>query len=705
MNIKFVALFSLGFVIAIPALADPQIPRFLQAFINVPLTPMATADLNGDGLPDLIGMPSATGLPMPWSLAVSLDATLRGSSNIQFEPVQVITPNTFPFAVYVADLNGDGKPDLTVYGSDASTQALTVSVLLNTTAPGASILTFAPSQDLPITGLLMAVADVNGDGKPDLIIGNGQDNTVSVAINTTTPGATQSSFASQEIVASNLSPISLAVADINGDGLGDLVVATDTGSVAVLLNQTPVGALAPAFSASLPISVGNAFNIVVSDINGDGRPDISGLAYDFSSSYLNLSPYVLLNTTAPGAQSASLAAAEIFQLAGPPCGSASINAVDLNGDGNVDLLVTESSDSGFPENPGGCIGGTFVLTNSTAKGAFPVSFAPYQVVDDFFTNRVSDQSAFVGDFNGDGAPDLVEAYANKLTSFVNLTQSNQVNLDQHGITGSWYSPATSGQGFEIEVYPDAVGAGQGILFAGWFTYDITAAGGRRWYALQGEVDNADPVALLSIFAEVGGNLNAPPIVSAGPVLGQATIDFSDCTHGVFTYQFTDGSERSGTIPLTRLTPSVSCSPAGDNGAAASDYLLSGNWYDPATSGQGLMFDFSPSINNLFAAWYTFRPNGQQVGGGASQDWYTLQSNQFRPGLTSLTGIPIVQTAGGVFDDPAPVTPPKQVGTANIAFQSCNAMTLTYDFTSGDDAGQSGTMNLVRVGPTPQGCSL
>jgi hypothetical protein len=371
----------------------------------------------------------------------------------------------------------------------------------------------------------------------------------------------------------------------------------------------------------------------------------------------------------------------------------------------VDLLVKESSDSGFPENPGGCIGGTFVLTNSTAKGAFPVSFAPYQVVDDFFTNRVSDQRAFVGDFNGDGALDLVEAYANKLTSFVNLTQSNQVNLDQHGITGSWYNPATSGQGFEIEVYPDAVGAGQGILFAGWFTYDITAAGGRRWYALQGEVDNADPVALLSIFAEVGGNLNAPPIVSAGPVLGQATIDFSDCTHGVFTYRFTDGSERSGTIPLTRLTPSVSCSPAGDNGAAASDYLLSGNWYDPATSGQGLMFDFSPTINNLFAAWYTFRPNGQQIGGGASQDWYTLQSNQFRPGLTSLTGIPIVQTAGGVFDDPAPVTPPKQVGTANIAFQSCDAMTLTYDFTSGDDAGQHGTLNLTRAGPTPQGCTL
>ena len=310
-------------------------------------------------------------------------------------------------------------------------------------------------------------------------------------------------------------------------------------------------------------------------------------------------------------------------------------------------------------------------------------------------------------------PANVEAGASTLRVVANGTVSAPVNvnvaaagvnLDQHGITGSWYNPATSGQGFEIEVYPDAVSAGQGVLFAGWFTYDVAASGGRRWYALQGNVGNADPSATLSIFTDEDGNLNAPPSVSAGPVLGQATLSLSDCAHGSLTYQFTDGSGRSGTIPLTRLTPNVTCSPTGDNGVAGSDYLLSGNWYNPATSGQGLMFDFSPSINDLFAAWYTFRPSGHKIGGGASQDWYTLQTNRFVPGMTSLAGIPIVQTAGGVFDNPSG-TNSVQVGTANIAFQSCNAMTLTYDFTSGDDAGQHGTMSLSRAGPTPAGCGL
>ena len=279
-----------------------------------------------------------------------------------------------------------------------------------------------------------------------------------------------------------------------------------------------------------------------------------------------------------------------------------------------------------------------------------------------------------------------------------------INLDQHGITGSWYNPVTSGQGFEIEVYPDAVGAGQGIFFAGWFTYDVNATGGRRWYALSGNVSNSNPVANLDIFANDGGNLNAPPALSDGSSLGRATITFSDCNTGTLTYQFTDGSGRSGTIPMVRIAPNVTCGSSGDNGTAPSDYLLSGSWYNPATSGQGLIFDINPSVNNLFAAWYTFKPNGQQIGGGASQDWYTLYTNEFKPGMTSIQNVGIYENSGGVFDS-APSTASAPVGTANVAFQSCGAMTVNYTFTSGENKGQHGTLNLTRAGPTPQGCGL
>ena len=149
---------------------------------------------------------------------------------------------------------------------------------------------------------------------------------------------------------------------------------------------------------------------------------------------------------------------------------------------------------------------------------------------------------------------------------------------------------------------------------------------------------------------------------------------------------------------------MTCAPSGDNGAAASDYLLSGNWFNPDTSGQGLMFDFSPSLNRVFAAWYTFKPQGQQIGGPTSQDWYTLQSDQFVAGSTSLDNIPIVETSGGAFDDPKPATI-FQAGTAQIILHDCESMTLTYRFTAGENIGLAGSMNLVRVGPTPAGCSL
>ena len=91
-----------------------------------------------------------------------------------------------PRSVTTADVNGDGKPDLIV----ANNRSSTVSVLLNTTAPGATTPSFAAQQTFP-TGsepISVTAADVNGDGKPDLIVANAGSSTVSVLLNTTAPG-------------------------------------------------------------------------------------------------------------------------------------------------------------------------------------------------------------------------------------------------------------------------------------------------------------------------------------------------------------------------------------------------------------------------------------------------------------------------------------------------------------------------------------
>ena len=123
-----------------------------------------------------------------------------------------------------ADLNGDGKPDLIV----ANYNSNTVSVLLNTTAPGATSPSFAAQQTFA-TGSSPDLRDGGGperrrQARPDrrqLLA----PTRVSVLLNTTAPGATTASFAAQQTFATGTSPQSVTVADLNGDGMPDLIVA------------------------------------------------------------------------------------------------------------------------------------------------------------------------------------------------------------------------------------------------------------------------------------------------------------------------------------------------------------------------------------------------------------------------------------------------------------------------------------------------
>ncbi|MGH8123220.1 MAG: hypothetical protein ACREPT_10675 [Rudaea sp.] len=299
-----------------------------------------------------------------------------------------------------------------------------------------------------------------------------------------------------------------------------------------------------------------------------------------------------------------------------------------------------------------------------------------------------------------------------------FTKTNPVtvpgNLDQHGWTGAWYNPATGGQGLVFEIYPDLISPGVGYFGGAMFTYDTTAGGEdhKRWYTLTGNVSSSSPTTTLNIVATGGGNFNAGPIINTANgenFVGHATLSFSDCTDGNLSYSFTDGTGRVGNIPLKRLDSNVTCDPTNGNGngTAPGLFLLSGAWYDPATSGQGLLFDINPVESGTFAAWYTYAPNGQGVGGGASQRWYTLQLPKLpsaSAGTDTLANIPVYSAQGGVFNAPGGVTTPQE-GSANITFSDCNHLALSYSFNSGTNAGLSSTINLVRVGPAPAGCSL
>ena len=290
---------------------------------------------------------------------------------------------------------------------------------------------------------------------------------------------------------------------------------------------------------------------------------------------------------------------------------------------------------------------------------------------------------------------------NKVYTFPTTTTPD---LNQHGLTGSWYEAATTGQGAEVEVFPNLSAPGTGLTQISWFTYD-TAAGGadhQRWYTLSGPVMTGQPNAALTIYQNTDGNFNALPVTMAHAV-GTATLSFATCTSGQLAYNFTDGTGRTGNIPLTRLTQNVTCSTTTPFPTNA-DFALSGNWFDSATAGQGFTVEVNPNSGAFFSAWYTYAPMGAAAG-AAGQRWSTAQNTAaFTPGMRSIP-VTIYETTEGIFNMPPPpaqMTVP--VGTGTMAFQSCTAATFSYNFTSGPSMGLSGTINLSRVGPVPPGCT-
>ena len=281
-----------------------------------------------------------------------------------------------------------------------------------------------------------------------------------------------------------------------------------------------------------------------------------------------------------------------------------------------------------------------------------------------------------------------------------------LNLNQNGLSGSWYNPATDGQGIELEFFANAVAPGTAYVQGAWFTFDTTVGGGQRWYTFAGNAVGAAAKAgqasiPVTIYQNTGGNFGAPPITNAVAV-GTGTLAMTSCTSATFDYTFTDGSARSGSVPLTRLTQNVTCATEGTPPTNA-DFALSGNWYDKSTSGQGIVAEVNPTQRVFFLTWYTYAPTGQAAG-AAGQRWYTGQPDAgYTPGARTIP-MTLYETTGGVFNQPK--TPAQQnvaVGTATLTYTSCGTASLNYNFTGGTNAGKSGTMSLGRVGPTPPGC--
>jgi hypothetical protein len=273
-----------------------------------------------------------------------------GGAPVTVAPRQSFATQATPVAVESGDLNGDGKPDLVVANRDSGT----VSVFLNTTAAGAGTVTFGTRQDI-ITGGAdpqdLVVTDLNGDGKPDIaVVHKYTTYYVTVMLNLTAAGDTTFSFGPRTNFNTSPRCQSLVAGDVNGDGKPDLLSASTTGGIFnVLLNQTANGAVTPVFtSGGAPNGSGMAGALI--DLDGDGKTDLVGFG--------GASITVRLNNT-PGGGSLSFASPQGITTSPQTAG---IAVADVNGDGKPDFITTSYT-----------LNVVSVLLNTTMPGAATVT--------------------------------------------------------------------------------------------------------------------------------------------------------------------------------------------------------------------------------------------------------------------------------------------------------------------------------------------
>lgn len=132
-----------------------------------------------------------------------------------------------------------------------------------------------------------------------------------------------------------------------------------------------------------------------------------------------------------------------------------------------------------------------------------------------------------------------------------------------------------------------------------------------------------------------------------------------------------------------------------------NFGLSGGWFNPETSGQGILIEVLPASRQVFMAWFTYVAAPKMIG-SSDHRWLT--------GLGTYEGsrveIDLRVTSDGFFDDPVDVqrTEPGTVGTVELEFTACDAGTMSYDWVDPPPgAAAVNTFSIQRLGPPPQTC--
>jgi len=342
---------------------------------------VAIAEVTGDGIGDLA-------VTKFFSNVVSVMPGLAGGG---FGPEVDYATGMEPDFVTFADVTGDGRLDMLVANvgdNSGSPPSLTGSVSV---FPGLVGGGFGARSDYGtgINPTAIAVGDLNGDGRPDLAISNAGSNLVSVLLGLA--GGGFGSAASYVATGALISPQwclnSIAIGDLNGDGVQDLAVGNCVSNVTVLTGLAG-GGFAPYVEYD---TLGESFGVSIRDMDGDGRQDLV-----VGSEYIGVGVFRGLPGGTLGTR------ADYATGMGGPLGGLAI--ADLNGDGRLDIVTGNVS---------------FTIEDGSVTTLLGLPGGVFGMRTDYKTGSAV-QAVAVGDLDGDGKPDIA---ASNQTSSITIVPS------------------------------------------------------------------------------------------------------------------------------------------------------------------------------------------------------------------------------------------------------------------------------------------